>query len=651
MQAKPEIPPSNDHVKEYLNYYCGLANSPGFAVLLKGSWGSGKTWFIEQYQEYLDSKKIRTLYISLYGLNSTTDIDDKFFQLLHPIMSSKGMAITGKIVKGLLKGTLKIDLTSDGKDDATWTIGIPDINHSFKPSDVEYTILIFDDLERCKIDLGGLLGYINFFVEHNEMKVILIADEEKLFENEDYSSIKEKLIGKTLSISPSFEDVLASSINENENITIKDFLANNFDVIKDVYQKTDYKNLRTLKHILLDFRRIFQALPERVQNHPAALTDLLKALTAFLIEIRQGKILPEDIEKLMTEYASFLNNKLPYSSDKDDESKNRDDESHLHKIIDTYPFLDMYEVFPSLAWWKRFFDKGVIDSEELELSISSSKYFQDENTPDWMKLWHFSKLSDKDFEELIAKIELDFQNRTSSNIGEINHIVGLFLRFSEAGIYKKSKKDVLDASISYVDDLKNSDRLEPLSSYAPSYVSFHKHFENVPGCYRNLEIQGKNTEEFNEFSRYFVNARREAYVEMMPQKAQELLEFVGDDFSKFRRMICYVSPSVRDDAPTYYEAPILKYIEPSLFVEKVLAMKNEDIRSLFWMLPERYKDDSINKKLVEELEWLKSVQRLVLNEVSHRQGRLSGYCLSLLSQDCISEAIERLSSKKENLQE
>jgi len=160
MTPKSEISSVNAHVQEYLDYYCGLTNPPGFAVLLKGSWGSGKTWFIEQYQKSLETKNLRTLYISLYGMKSTSDIEDKFFQLLHPIMSSRGMAITGIIMKGLLKGALKIDLTRDGKDDVAWNIEIPQINHSFKPSDIDNTILIFDDVERCKIDLGIVASII-----------------------------------------------------------------------------------------------------------------------------------------------------------------------------------------------------------------------------------------------------------------------------------------------------------------------------------------------------------------------------------------------------------------------------------------------------------------------------------------------------------
>ncbi|MEC4817740.1 MAG: P-loop NTPase fold protein, partial [Scytonema sp. PMC 1069.18] len=107
----------NSHIETYLDYFCGLSHAPGFAVLLKGQWGCGKTWFINRYREKPKTNNQKFLYVSLYGMTSFSEIEDTFFQQLHPVLSSKGMAITAKIFKGFLKGALKIDLNSDGNDD------------------------------------------------------------------------------------------------------------------------------------------------------------------------------------------------------------------------------------------------------------------------------------------------------------------------------------------------------------------------------------------------------------------------------------------------------------------------------------------------------------------------------------------------------
>lgn len=47
---------SNEHIKDYLNWYTSEnCEEPGFAVLIKGSWGSGKTYFIKNYMDETES--------------------------------------------------------------------------------------------------------------------------------------------------------------------------------------------------------------------------------------------------------------------------------------------------------------------------------------------------------------------------------------------------------------------------------------------------------------------------------------------------------------------------------------------------------------------------------------------------------------------
>ena len=96
----------NQYIVDYLDYYCGLESPPEYAILLKGLWGSGKTWLIKRYSEAYKEKNLdqKVIYISLYGISSVSEIDDVLFQRLHPVLGSKPMILTGKILKGVLKG-------------------------------------------------------------------------------------------------------------------------------------------------------------------------------------------------------------------------------------------------------------------------------------------------------------------------------------------------------------------------------------------------------------------------------------------------------------------------------------------------------------------------------------------------------------------
>lgn len=45
-------------------------------------------------------------------------------------------------------------------------------------------VLVFDDLERCKINMIDLLGAINEYCENRNIKTIILADESKILSNE-----------------------------------------------------------------------------------------------------------------------------------------------------------------------------------------------------------------------------------------------------------------------------------------------------------------------------------------------------------------------------------------------------------------------------------------------------------------------------------
>ena len=258
----------NRHIEDYLDYYCKLKYPPEYAVLLKGSWGTGKTWFIKGYCDKLEKRERKLLYVSLYGVKNIEEIDDALFHQLHPKLSSKWMAFSGRIIKGALKKSLEIDLS---KED------IPDYLKN-----IESRIIIFDDLERCALSLKEILGYINGFVEHQELKVIIVANEDQLNINEEnhpvkseeeqsenakiYTKIKEKLIGKTFKVAPDIDCALNVFLEKITDEDTKIFLKTNKVEIKEVFSISRYENLRLLKQALLDFERIFQTLTKEVKN-------------------------------------------------------------------------------------------------------------------------------------------------------------------------------------------------------------------------------------------------------------------------------------------------------------------------------------------------------------------------------------------------
>ena len=125
---------------------------------------------------------------------------------------------------------------------------------------IKKCMIVFDDLERCKIDISELFGYINELVEHNQVKVILVANENKIQTESKYNEIKEKLIGLTIKYKPEFnsvyEKIIDKYLKEDE---LKKYLKTEEQkslVLKEFNDKEHY-NLRTLIHLITTYKKIF----------------------------------------------------------------------------------------------------------------------------------------------------------------------------------------------------------------------------------------------------------------------------------------------------------------------------------------------------------------------------------------------------------
>lgn len=72
----------NTYVKENIKKYVELDANPEYAILLNGAWGCGKTYFINELlkESWLNKPKDKeVIKISLYGLNSTKEIENQLF--------------------------------------------------------------------------------------------------------------------------------------------------------------------------------------------------------------------------------------------------------------------------------------------------------------------------------------------------------------------------------------------------------------------------------------------------------------------------------------------------------------------------------------------------------------------------------------------
>lgn len=291
-----------DSIKEYVTD----SKSEG-AVYINGRWGVGKTYFVfnklkpmleelnvdytnnsnmfkeyalfkhisQKYRVVLFNKRIDRKYkvigISLNGIKSCEELNKLLINATvrykkkktFSKFSSNSVEITSKLISGIA-GIAGINLEV-----------FPKVEEFFS---INNSILIFDDLERCQIDIATLLGYIDSFSEYDNIRVIVIGNEEKLLKNHNnddepdndtdpsknqgrndiFKNIKEKVFFLQIEFCPRIEDIFSEILEEYNDIeSYRLFLSRNRVVLIEYLKKNVFDNLRTILFALRKFKKIF----------------------------------------------------------------------------------------------------------------------------------------------------------------------------------------------------------------------------------------------------------------------------------------------------------------------------------------------------------------------------------------------------------
>jgi hypothetical protein len=188
-------------LSQYIDYYTSLTD-PGYAVLVTGAWGVGKSYQVKQA-----IPKNRRYFVSLYGVDSVEGIHDAVLAECMPNLKASGALETlgdvGKamgdkfalagLAGSIWKTYLRRRLTSD-------------------------RVIVFDDLERSSLwdsSENELLGAINHYVEHLGFQVIVICYYEKIQKN--IKETKEKIFGHTINVKPQTTEAVTKFILDMNN--------------------------------------------------------------------------------------------------------------------------------------------------------------------------------------------------------------------------------------------------------------------------------------------------------------------------------------------------------------------------------------------------------------------------------------------------
>ncbi|WP_417837252.1 P-loop NTPase fold protein [Thalassospira tepidiphila] len=568
------------HLKEYLRYYISLQN-PGYALLVTGPWGIGKTWQVLQC-----IPEDQRYYVSLHGAKSSEDVQASLIAALVPSLSS-----------------LNESFSDLGKDKAVVGSTASWIRKSLLNKIDNRRIIILDDIERSSLPLDELTGFISSYLDEKYFRVILVADEEKIIEKEkDYKKHKEKIVGQTLKVDPQIDssfDYFVSLLNSKKS---QDFVARFKGVISSSLFNSGGYSLRVLRQIIQDVARLQSAIGPKYLENGAAIEELIGMFTALNAEARLGNISPADV---VNRRHAKMRYSLRSEKDKDQPAPPFVQAVSRHDGCNLESDLLSDEVLLQVLFEGRYNYNKI--QESLDNSLAFKKH---EEAPPWKIVINFDEVDQKEVDLALSRMDEQFEKRLVTDSGEMLQIFSLRMMLVKNEVREGDLKDVLRDCIAYVDDLLEENRLPPREINWDWTSDFNRAHGGYVYWTHGFE------DEFKTVLEHLISSREMALQKTYPDVARELLELAKKDGLAFFEQVGNVS----GESGKYAHLPVLTGIEPEQFCEVLLNAEGENARNIWRALQSRYDGGRLSRELSDESEWAMTILECLDDAVRNDSG-------------------------------
>jgi hypothetical protein len=581
--GRKEVSPGKDGsdvLAQYLDYYSRL-EAPGFAVLVTGEWGSGKTF---QVLKLVPEK--RRYYVSLFGLTSKEEIysellaqiypsdakakkEADFFSKLNPFDLSIGVVMASAI-----RRKLRTKLNKD-------------------------RIIIFDDVERSPIPLKIRLGIINDLVEHEKCHVVVIAHDEQIAK--EFSESKEKVFGHTVSIIPrtiQAFDAFVADLGQKTQKVVTDHRA----LLLEVFSISSCKSLRVLKQALAGIERFCEILSHEQIANVEVLKRLLALHYSISIEVLRGDLSRKDLAERAESFglakAMRQRSKANNGASEQQELPSAFDTSYERYL----PVLKISDFDLSNELLIHMIVDGQYDKTELQAYLAERQSFeQPKKWPAWRRFMGFDSLTDDVVAQAAIEMDSQFENRDVTDFGEWMQIVSLRIMRIKEGLMKGAQEDIVIDCMQYLDDLVAQKRF-PLKPNIGVFGSHPAHGGVMLWGYE------ENKEVLNKIRDHIFKCEKLALQMYSPEIKQQLLSAIENSPDELGGLLNYSDGK----SAAYQTVPALLSLPPSEFVDVFLKLPVDKWETTQRVLSKRWNMVSATNSLAEEAKWFEELEAEML---------------------------------------
>ncbi|MGF6153826.1 P-loop NTPase fold protein [Pseudomonas fluorescens] len=574
---------SNEATK-LLDYYLDDSVDTEYAVMLSAPWGAGKTHFIKKYlndrsPRVAEDKGPYYLYASLFGVTAISAIKDQFFAQIHPQLTSKGFQLFGNIASGF------VEKVSGAK-------GTPGMVKDLFVN-LDGKILVIDDLERCSMKISDVMGFINTLVEHEKLKVIILANESEIpkAQREDYDRQKEKLVGKTIEVKADPAEVLDKLTSDLKPGAAKKIVSAEKAALLATFNASKKPNYRNLRAVLADFERLVGVVDKRLSDAPDALKLLLLYMIATGCEARSAELHEDMLRRLPT--TAFSMGRLFSKSEKTPTEK------AFEMLNNRYPEVRWTDPIVSPNHLADLFFSGKIAvdaiNEELARHPDVVGHAQ---IPAWRLLWDCSHLNKSEYEKARTKLVAELAEAKLTHPGVILHVAGIAITLRGHGDQLiEGEGELLKYFTEYVSRLVDAGTLTPNKGVYG--------FDSMSAV--GLGYSSYTSPEFSSIYSMVKDASAEALRRQLKVKAQSYVARLATGPDSYPSLYEY---GIDDE--NYGGAPFLHHTNMGDLAD-LLIVDSRSNDQLFASLAKRYEHNlQTGQSLKDEYEWIENLKTHLL---------------------------------------
>lgn len=608
-----------------------------YAVMLNGSWGSGKTYFVKNELIPVLEEMKAVIYISLFGIKCVDDLINIITMHVLNIYSNK---------RAKKRAEMNIGLKISNKQASSSVSQIPSVfvsiinkglrlvpngdNAKAFFSDIQKNtinfadyVFIFDDFERSVIDKIELLGLFDEMVEQNHAKVIIVcneskitnAREEKSANNEqqennesddkrlvdDYRLYKEKVIGLTIKYEANlysvYETVLMKETNNDNTCSLLLQYKNN---ILELFKTIHSINIRTLIFTFKRFKELCEEIESVFKTNKKDMTYFDEYVSIIMVNVVTASLSYKDLGKNILDILKDKDTIACYFSSEglnDDVKKfNMTNYVRVSRFVNKYIYSYSLDYKLLKEDIDRYIEEKVNDTQDIANKVNNIFYIEDDESA---------------VRKLLAV--LDDIEKNKYCLGVYPRILSnLFILVDLFSDGKQISTDRLKEIILASAEKRSNEFSESNWYYFGS---------------SNIEANEFNSQLYKRMKDMRVINSRRKYIEDFNSR---------DDIPALLRNLMEIGSAVEEGRS------LLSYIPVEIVVKRVMEVQNNDIRVIHGILQHNYLDVTNIKDIRHgDIYMFKEWRDMMGQQMDTIDSKLKYFHIELLL-DCIKDICNKL---------